>query len=495
MTQPLFRPEVTAAHSQQWGGAIRLAQPLSGWLSAGIALVLAGALIGYVTLGSITKKARVTGITLPVGGSISIAAPNAGLLIHSHVSEGQTVRAGQTLFELSNERQGSQGEITVLVAQQLATRQQTLESEQRLRLAQHNDQKQALSQKINNLSTEASQLEQEIALTKRRHSFAQDSVNKYQTLQANGFVSAAQTQQKQEELIDIATRLSNLQRSKLQLQANTRTIQAAQTALTNSLATDQAQLQRALASLQQEIAENHNRKASLITASQAGTITTLSSQTGQTITAGQILATLLPDPACGEALVLPAGAAVLPPTAPAPPLPAPHTASIPAPIKVPPTLKETQAPQSDCIDTNMRANSTTAIKHPLEAHLYAPSRTAGFVATGQAVLIRYQAYPYQKFGLQQGIVTDISKTPFAPNELPPSLASTILSNAQQNILGFNSNEALYRIKVKLDKQHIDAYGQAHNLRPGMTLEADVLQDKRKIWEWILEPVLAVSQRE
>lgn len=485
MTQPLFRPEVTAAHSQQWGGAIRLAQPLSGWVSAGIALVLAGVLIAYVSLGSITKKARVTGITLPVGGSISIAAPNAGLLIHSHVSEGQTVRAGQSLFELSNERQGAQGEITVLVAQQLATRQQTLESEQRLRLAQHNDKKQALSQKINNLSTEASQLEQEIALIHRRHSFAQDSVNKYQTLQANGFVSGAQTQQKQEELIDIATRLSNLQRNKLQLQANTLAIQAEQAALTTSLATDQAQLQRALASLQQEIAENHNRKASLIIAPQAGTITTLSSQTGQTISAGQILATLLPDTACGEALVLPAGPATVPPTV-------PILASI---TTVPPTLKETQAPKGDCTEASIGANSTGAIKHPLEAHLYAPSRTAGFVAPGQTVLIRYQAYPYQKFGLQQGIVTDISKTPFAPNELPPNLASTILSNAQQSILGFNSSEALYRIKVKLATQQIHAYGQAHQLKPGMTLEADVLQDKRKIWEWILEPVLAISQRE
>jgi membrane fusion protein len=68
-----------------------------------------------------------------------------------------------------------------------------------------------------------------------------------------------------------------------------------------------------------------------------------------------------------------------------------------------------------------------------------------------------------------------------------------LSNAQQNIQGFNSNEALYRIKVTLEKQSIDAYGQPQSLKPGMTLEADILQDRRKIWEWIIEPVLAVSQ--
>ncbi|WP_295762909.1 HlyD family efflux transporter periplasmic adaptor subunit [Undibacterium sp.] len=437
-TTNLFRPEVSARQSQQYLGSIRLAQAVSGWLIAAVASLIAIALISFVSLGSVSKKARVTGITLPVGGSISISAPNAGLLLRSHVLEGQSVLAGQALFELSTERQGYQGEITALVAQQLASRQQSLEAEQRLRNAQTADKKQALALRISNLSTEAAQLEQEISLSLRRHALAQESLTKYLTLQGNGYVSAAQTQQKQEELIDIASRLSNLQRNKLQLQANQLALQAEHSALANSLATDQAQLQRASASLQQEIAENHNRKTSQITASQAGTITTLSSQTGQSINAGQVLATLIP------------------------------------------------------------GNPASSDKHgtdnsQLEAHLYAPSRSAGFVAIGQSVLIRYQAYPYQKFGLQKGRVSAISKTPFAPNELPANLASTILSNAQQNIQGFNSNEALYRVKVTLEKQTIDAYGQAQSLKPGMTLEADILQDRRRIWEWIIEPVLAVSQ--
>jgi len=460
MTQPLFRPEVTAAYGSHWKGTIRLAQPLSGWLSAAVALGLALALIAYLTLGSITKKARITGITLPANGSISIAAPNAGLLTHRYVDEGQNVQAGQALFEISTERQGTHGEITALIAQQLAARQQTLETEQRLRLAQYKDKKETLIHKLNNLNSENSQLDQEIALAQRRHALAQESLHKYQTLQANGFVSAAQTQQKQEELLDVATRLSNLQRSKLQLQSTSLALQAEQTALTNSLATDQAQIQRALASLQQEIAENQSRKASLITASQAGTLATLNIQAGQTVAAGQVLATLLPESPCAES-------------------------SLATP---------TSLSQRDCSSDSLRdGNSPSKLKHPLEAHLYAPSRTAGFVAPGQTVLIRYQAYPYQKFGLQKGVVSDVSKTPFAPNELPPNLASTILSNAQQSLLGFNSSEALYRIKVKLNKQHIDAYGQAQLLKPGMTLEADVLQDKRKIWEWILEPILAISQ--
>src|SRR2546426_283931 len=38
----------------------------------------------------------------------------------------------------------------------------------------------------------------------------------------------------------------------------------------------------------------------------------------------------------------------------------------------------------------------------LEASLYVPSRAVGFVEVGQQVLMRYQAYPYQKFGQYPG---------------------------------------------------------------------------------------------
>jgi membrane fusion protein len=432
---PLFRSEVTAALGGNWMGAIRLAQPLSSWLVASIALTVAIALIAFLSLGSITKKARVTGVTVPSAGNISVAAPNAGVLTQSHIKEGDIVQAGQVLFTLSTQRQNSQGEITALIANQLRSRQDTLRMEQRLRESATQERKLVLQQRLANLRIESEQIDQEIQLAKRRLNLSQQSIDKFQTLQNSGYVSAAQTQQKIEENIDLSTRLSSLQRNKIQLQANQVSVQAEINTLANTLATELAQLNRVKAALLQEIAENSNRHSSQIVAPQAGMVTAITNQTGQNINGGQVLATLIP-----------------------------------------------------VLDSKGLADGQA-----LEVHLYAPSKTAGFVSAGQQVLIRYNAYPYQKFGLQAGTVIDVSKTPFAPNELPQHLASTILSNAQQNILGFNSNEALYRIKVQLKHQTINAYGQAQTIKPGMTLEADVVQDKRKIWEWIIEPVLAVTK--
>jgi membrane fusion protein len=103
------------------------------------------------------------------------------------------------------------------------------------------------------------------------------------------------------------------------------------------------------------------------------------------------------------------------------------------------------------------------------------------------VYLRYAAYPYQKFGLYAVRISAVSSTPFAPNELPPNLAQQLLSQA-------GSNQALYRINVELADQSIRAYGEDVALKPGLTLEADVLQERRKVWEWVLEPVLAARQQ-
>lgn len=433
-TSPLFRPEVMASQGSAWLGAIRLAQPVSVWIVAGVALTIATALILFGVFGSITKKARIAGVTVASSGSLSITSPQTGVLVKTMVVEGQKVAAGQILFEIATEHRGSRGEISQLVEQQLATRQQALATERNLRIAQHEDKKQALEQRLQNIAGEAAQLEQESLLAQRRKALAQQTLQTYQTLQSNGFVSPAQIQQKQEDLIDIEMRASSLNRNKAQLEATRLSLLAEQNELANSLANDLSQLQRTQASLEQEILENRSRKSNFITAPQAGTVTTMTYQAGQSLSEGQPLATLLP--------------------------------------------------QSTQAKTN----------NALEVYLYAPSRTAGFVSKGQPVLIRYHAFPYQKFGLQKGQITDVSLTPFAPSELPQNLASTILGSAQQSIIGFTNNEALYRIKVKLDRQTINLYGQAIALKPGMTLEADVIQDRRKIWEWVADPVLAVTQR-
>ena len=120
----------------------------------------------------------------------------------------------------------------------------------------------------------------------------------------------------------------------------------------------------------------------------------------------------------------------------------------------------------------------------LVAHLYAPSRTAGFVEPGQQVGLRYAAYPYQKFGMHVGRVTTVSRTPVNPQDLPPGRAQALMAAS-------GGQEPLYRVTVALASQTISTYGTPQPLKSGMAVEAQLQQGQRAIWEWVLEPVLAV----
>lgn len=118
----------------------------------------------------------------------------------------------------------------------------------------------------------------------------------------------------------------------------------------------------------------------------------------------------------------------------------------------------------------------------LEAQLLVPSHAVGFVEPGNVVLLRYQAYPYQKFGHYRGHVARISRSALSPAEL---LALTGRSE---------TNQPYYRVIVALDRQSVRAYGRNELLKPGLLVDADILGERRALWEWAVEPLYTLSGR-
>ena len=121
----------------------------------------------------------------------------------------------------------------------------------------------------------------------------------------------------------------------------------------------------------------------------------------------------------------------------------------------------------------------------LQARLYAPSRAVGFIKPGDEVLLRYQAYPYQKFGHAKGKVISVSKTALPGNEIS-AVGNQSGGGGQQN------SEPLYSITVELASQSINAYGRKQNLQAGMQLDADIMHEKRHLYEWVLEPLFSLT---
>ena len=59
---------------------------------------------------------------------------------------------------------------------------------------------------------------------------------------------------------------------------------------------------------------------------------------------------------------------------------------------------------------------------------------------------------------------------------------------------FGSTEPVYPMRVALDRQSITAYGANYGLQPGMRLEADILLEKRRLYEWVLDPLYSLTGR-
>ncbi|TGN61609.1 HlyD family efflux transporter periplasmic adaptor subunit [Paracoccus liaowanqingii] len=119
----------------------------------------------------------------------------------------------------------------------------------------------------------------------------------------------------------------------------------------------------------------------------------------------------------------------------------------------------------------------------LEARLYGPSSAIGFVRPGQRAMIRYEAYPYQKFGLYEGVVASVSRSTIGHLELAAAGISTVTDSG---------SEPVYRVTVRLAAQSATAYGEDAPLQPGMTLSADIVIETRRIYQWILDPLYSLT---
>jgi membrane fusion protein len=115
----------------------------------------------------------------------------------------------------------------------------------------------------------------------------------------------------------------------------------------------------------------------------------------------------------------------------------------------------------------------------LQAQLLVPSHAIGFIYTRQTVAVRYQAFPYQRFGAHRARITEITRTLISPGEttLPVKL-----------------DEPVYRVTAMLEKQSVKAYGMEMPLQSGMLFEADVWLDRRRLIEWLFDPLYSITGR-
>ena len=413
----LFRAEALENRQREWLGSVQLTRPVSLAVLTAFVLAAAVAVAAYLVLGEYTRKARISGYLVPDRGVIRLVSPQAATVLESHAAEGASVRRGQVLFVLAVGQATLAGDTQVAVQQSLQSRERSLQGAARRQALLQEARTTALERQIEGMQRELGSISAEADLQNQRLRLAQEAMARLESLRGENFVSSAQVQNKTEEVLGVKAQLQALDRRRATHLREIAQLEAQRRELPLQAQAVQGEIDRELATLAQQAAENEARGQVVIRAPQDGVLTGVLAAAGQSVTSAAALASLVP-----------AGA-------------------------------------------------------KLQAQLFAPSSAVGFVRPDQPVLLRYQAFPYQKFGHQAGQVTQVSRSPLQASELA---GLPFLTGAGQ--------EPLYRITVTLDRQSVAAYGQAQPLAPGMQLEADVMLDRRRLIEWIFEPVLGIAGR-
>jgi len=412
---PLFRNAALATRQVKWMGNIVLVHPLSFRYLTAIALSFASLIVIFLITGQYTKRSTVAGQLVPDIGVLKVYTSQPGIVAQKLVREGQSVTKGDVLYVISSERQSnSSGQIQATISQQVALRQQSLRDEMAHTRKLQQDEQVDLQKKVDSLQAEQLNLAHQFAGQRLRVELSEAGVKRASELHAQGYISTEMAQQKQADLLDQRNRLEALERDKLSIARELQTQRSELASLPMRQHNALAQLERLLASTDQEWAESEGKRRVAVTAPESGTATGVMTEVGQTVDGSRPLISIMPNGAS------------------------------------------------------------------LQAHLYVPSRAIGFIRPGDQVQLRYQAYPYQKFGHAVGTVASVSRTALSANE--------VTGDHQ----GANNSEPVYLINVRLSRQTVIAYGKPRPLQAGMLVDADILQDTRKLYEWVLEPLFSMS---
>lgn len=116
--------------------------------------------------------------------------------------------------------------------------------------------------------------------------------------------------------------------------------------------------------------------------------------------------------------------------------------------------------------------------------IWLPNNSLPYVKNNDAVNIRYDAFPSEKFGQFQGYIKSISYIPASKEEMSD------YSSAPKNNLGIVEN--YYKVLVEIKKTDISDKGKKMYLSGGLKAKTIVFLDTRKLYQWMFIPFFDIK---
>lgn len=417
MQQGLFRQQAVEHSKQGLYGDVLLLPRLSHTLILCALLLWVFAVLVWLFISHYARKETVVGWLEPPEGIIRVYAEATGIVQKVLVAEGEQVAQDQPLLIINDDRILASGEnLDTGLLREYHSQRKMLDEQLARTQSTYEMRSKDISKRITSAQQDLQLIDQQLHILSERYTLVSAQVERYRTLKRKGHVSSVEFDNAIAQELTIKSDQQALLRNQISQKNTIDQLQTEQKLLPDENANTIDQLRTRLSDITQQITQLSGRSARIIKAPRAGIVNNVQAREGQ------------------------------------------------------------QAYANNNIPLLTLFSSNTQ----LTIHLLIPVRSVGFIEPGQSLAIRYDAFPYQKFGIYQGKVSQVSKTLLLPNEL---------LNAPMQV-----NEPVYRVTALLDKPNVQAYGKDFSLKPGMTLSADISLGDRSLIQWLLEPIYSLRGR-
>lgn len=392
------------------------------WLTLG-GLTFSLCFLTWAHVGKISEVARAQGKLIPKGDVFKVNPIELGKVAQVHVNEGQTVKAGQVLLELdselaTNEIQRLEKELSATQTEanqtEMLIEQVRLQAQVKRVMAQAQTRSQALE-----VAKAESTIGSTAAILTQLQSDAeahQSRLDRLQPLAKEGAIS-------QENVFQAEQGLRERERSLTEYQGNLARSRSEATRLRETLAQQQAEEQNIALESEQQIQQLKVKVAQL------------RAKAGQIQTAIEAANTKLKD----RFLYAPVSGTI-------------STLSIRNPGEV--------------IQVGQAVAEIAPEQRPMVISAVLPNQEAGLVKPGMTVQLKFDAFPYQTYGVIPGKVRSIS-----PDAKPDEKLGQV-----------------YRMDVELDRNYVMKDNQKVFFKSGQTASVEVVTRQRRVLDMLLEPI-------
>lgn len=363
------------------------------------------------------RKETVVGWLEPPEGVIRVYADNSGVISKILVKDGDLVEKDQPIILITVDRYLASGDnLQLKIVHELNSQKDYLNN-QVVRLHESNALRQKeLDQQLKKVKEGLQLIQGQVKIQTEKQLIIQRQVDRHIALKQSGFVSSLEYDKAVEQNLVVKNDLQQLLLNENEQKNLINKLILEKALLPDEVKKSEEELRAKLSEIDQRIAEMDGSKSFVIKAPRSGIVNNLQALEGQQV------------------------------------------------------FQRADAP----IFTIFPFNSQLIV------HLLLPVKAAGFVDVGQKLSIRYDAFPYQKFGIYHAEITQLSKTILLPKELLNS--------------PFEIHEPVYQVTARLELASVNAYGKEFRLKPGMTLSADISLGDRTLIQWLLEPIFSLRGR-